>query len=61
MHDELVHVPCLLGKPRNPITTLLRSPELIFEERIILCANYGKVVRHIDCEFVDVTVWMIQR
>jgi hypothetical protein len=44
MHDELIHMPSLLREPRNPISALLRSAKLIFEERVILRANYGKVI-----------------
>jgi hypothetical protein len=39
-------MPSLLREPRDAIAALLRSPELILEERIILRANNGKVVRH---------------
>jgi hypothetical protein len=46
MHNKLIHMPRLLREPRNAITTLLRSPELIFKERVILCANNGKVIGH---------------
>jgi hypothetical protein len=46
VHNKLVHMPRLLGEPCDAIAALLRSPELILEERIILRANNGKVVRH---------------
>ena len=46
VHNKLVHMPSLLREPCDAIAALLRSPELILEERIILRANNGKVVRH---------------
>ena len=48
VHNELVHMPRLLWKPRHAITALLRRAKLIFEERIILRADDGKVVRHVS-------------
>lgn len=44
--DELVHMPCLLWKSCNAISSLFGRSKLIFEERIILSANNGKVIRH---------------
>lgn len=45
--DELVHMSCLFCKPRDSISALLRGPKLILEQRVVLCANDGKVIRHI--------------
>jgi hypothetical protein len=46
VHNKLVHMPSLLREPRDAIAALLRSAKLILEQRIILRANNGKVVRH---------------
>jgi hypothetical protein len=46
VHDELIHVPRLLWESCDAISALFSSPELILEERIILGANYGKVIGH---------------
>jgi hypothetical protein len=37
-------MPCLLWEARNTIAALLRSAELMLEERVILRANNGKVI-----------------
>lgn len=39
-------MPCCFGKPCDAITALFGSAEFIFEERVVLRANYGKIVRH---------------
>lgn len=46
VYDELVHVPGLLAEARLAIAALLRRPELVLEERVVLRADYGEVVRH---------------
>lgn len=56
VEDELVHVPVLLGEMRLAVTALFRCAEFILEDRIILCANDGKVVRHrlLSVHYLDV-------
>lgn len=49
MDNKLIHMPRLLCEPSNAITTLLGSTEFVFEERVILCADYGEVVGHCRC------------
>ena len=61
MHDELVHVSCLLRKPRNPIAALLRGPELVLEEGIVLRANDGEVVGHIVLRLLCVAIVCLGR
>jgi hypothetical protein len=41
--NELIHMPCLLREFCGAIAALFGGPKLMFEERIILRANYGKV------------------
>jgi hypothetical protein len=47
VHDELVHMPCLLGEPRDAIAALLRGAELVLEEGVVLRADDGEVVGHL--------------
>jgi hypothetical protein len=44
--DKLIQVPRLLGKARLAIAALLRCAKLVLEERVVLRADNGKVVRH---------------
>jgi hypothetical protein len=44
VHDELVHVPRLLAEARLPVAALLRGPELVLEQRVVLRADDDKVV-----------------
>lgn len=44
--DELVHVPGLLAEARLAVPALLRRAELVLEERVVLRADDGEVVRH---------------
>ena len=46
MHDKLVHVSCFLSELGRAIAARFRSAELVLEERIVLRANDGEVVRH---------------
>lgn len=48
MHDELIHVSRLLAKARLTVSSLLRGSELMLEERVVLRADYYKVVRHLQ-------------
>ncbi len=48
MRDELVHVPRLVAEPRLPVAALLRRPELVLEERVVLRPDDHEVVRHIS-------------
>lgn len=55
MHNELVHMPGLLRESCCSISSLLRSTKLIFEHGIILSANNGKVIRHLDrCFWLEI-------
>jgi len=47
VHDELIHMSSLLCESRNAISALFRSAEFIFEQRVILCADYSEIVRHL--------------
>lgn len=47
VYDELVHVPGLLAEARLAVAALLRRPELVLEERVVLRADDGEVVRHL--------------
>lgn len=51
MEDELVEVPGLLRKSRLAVAALFRGAELVFEEGIILGADYGEVVGHFEFFF----------
>jgi hypothetical protein len=44
VHDELVHVPCLLREPRLAVAASLRCTEFMLEERVILRTDYDEVV-----------------
>jgi hypothetical protein len=46
VHDELIHMSCLLREPCDAISTLLSCSKLVLKERIVLSANNGKVIRH---------------
>lgn len=46
VHDELVHVSRLFAEPRLPVAALLRRPELVLEERVVLRPDDDEVVRH---------------
>ena len=46
VQDELVQVPRLLGEASLPVAPLLAGAELILEQRVILSADDGEVVRH---------------
>lgn len=51
MHDELVHVARLLAEPRLSVAALLRRPELVLEERVVLRPDDHEVIRH-SCSFI---------
>lgn len=44
VHDELVHVPRLLAETRLPVPALLRGPELVLEQRVVLRPDDDEVV-----------------
>lgn len=44
VHNKLVHVPRGLRKSSDTIAALFGGAEFVLEERVILRANYGKVV-----------------
>ena len=46
MDDELVHMSCFLAEVREAIAALLGRAELMLEERVVLCADYGEVIGH---------------
>lgn len=46
MQDELVQVPRLVAEAREPVAALLGRAELVLEQRIVLRADDGEVVRH---------------
>jgi hypothetical protein len=50
MYNELVHVSCLLSELGRAIAAGFRSAKLVLEERIVLRADDGEVVRHVDEE-----------
>jgi hypothetical protein len=55
VHDELVHVARLVAEPRLAVAALLGRPKLMLEERVVLGADYDKVVGHV-CGIVLVSV-----
>lgn len=46
VQDELVQVADLVGEAGLPIAALLGAAKLVFEERVVLGADYGEVVAH---------------
>lgn len=46
VYDKLVHIPRLFWEARNAIAALLRTPKLIFEQRVIQCANNREIEGH---------------
>lgn len=44
VHDELIHVPRLLAEARLPVPALLRGPELVLEQRVVLRPDDDEVV-----------------
>jgi hypothetical protein len=44
MHDELVHVSCLLSELGHAIAARFRSAKLVLEERVVFRADDSEVV-----------------
>lgn len=46
MQDELVQMASLVAEARLAVTALLGRAELVLEERVVLGADDGEVIRH---------------
>lgn len=46
VQDELVHMPRRLVETRHAVAALLRGAKLMLEQRVVLGADDGEVVRH---------------
>ena len=48
VQDELVQVPRLLAEASLAVAPLLARAEFVFEERVVLRADYSEVVAHLE-------------